>query len=374
MGWLLPRLSRLPFRAVDRLKGAAHRVTARIPHSKPWLPSDEEWPAVTGRLRPGSIAGGPCAEQFAGEASEWLGGTAGVAVNSGTSALHLALLAVGVRERSEVLVPAYSCAALLNAVRLAGAVPVLVDSEPDGFNLCADDARRRLTKRAAAIVVAHMFGQPAPVDRFLDLAIPVIEDCAQSLGARAAGTPCGGLGRAAISSFYATKVITTGQGGLVSCRETALLAAVLDRVEYDNRDEWRPRFNELMSELPAALGLWQLERLPAFLERRRALASFYDEQLGLSGSRAHCPGAIYYRYVLRVADAASAIHGLQALDIDAKRPVYRPLHQYLGGDFPHAQAAHEQLVSLPLYPALSDAEADRIVAAVRAVGPRIWRC
>src|SRR4051812_38798350 len=142
-----------------------------------------------GRMAPGWIADGPCGEAFAEAAATWLGAGyplagGGVAVNSGTSALHLALLAVGVRPGSEVLVPAYCCAALLNAVALAGAVPALVDAEPGGFNLSAADARRRLTWRSAAVVVAHMFGRPAPLAPFLELGIPVIEDCAQSLGAR----------------------------------------------------------------------------------------------------------------------------------------------------------------------------------------------
>src|SRR5712692_660765 len=118
-----------------------------IPHSKPTLPSRKEWSEITARLAPGWIADGPCVEAFARQAAGWLGGVGGVAVNSGTSALHLALLAVGVRPGSEVLIPAYCCAALLNAVDLAGAIPVLVDAEPGGFNLCAEDARRRLTAR-----------------------------------------------------------------------------------------------------------------------------------------------------------------------------------------------------------------------------------
>src|SRR5690349_10020793 len=114
-----------------------------IPHSKPTLPSSDEWSDITTRLAPGWIANGPCVEAFAGEAAGWLGGAGGVAVNSGTSALHLALLAVGVQPGAEVLVPAYCCAALLNAVHLAGAQPVLVDAEPGGFNICPEDARRR---------------------------------------------------------------------------------------------------------------------------------------------------------------------------------------------------------------------------------------
>jgi perosamine synthetase len=346
----------------------------RIPHSKPVLPSHEEWSEIAARLAPGWIADGPCAETFAKEAARWLGGIGGVAVNSGTSALHLALLAVGVQPGSEVLVPAYGCAALLNAVQLAGAVPALVDTEPGGFNICPEDARRRLTPRTAAVVVAHLFGHPAPLAPFLDLGVPVVEDCAQSLGAMAAEAPTGSHGAMAIGSFYATKVITTGQGGLVSSASAAALAAVRDWVEYDNREDWCPRFNYKMTEIQAVLGLWQLDRLASFLARRRAIARYYDERLALTPAPSTPPGAICYRYVLRVEDAETVIRELQTLGVDAKRPVYRPLHHYLGGDYPRAQAAHQESVSLPLYPALTDSEVEAVVEALESINPRMRRC
>jgi perosamine synthetase len=346
----------------------------RIPHSKPVLPTREQWSEITARLAPGWIAGGPCVEAFATEAARWLGGSGGVAVNSGTSALHLALLAVGARPGSEVLVPAYCCAALLNAVQFVGGVPVLVDTEPGGANLCPEDARRRQTPRTAAVVVAHLFGQPSPLAPFLDLGIPVIEDCAQSLGAMGEGAPTGSRGAITIGSFYATKVITTGHGGAVSSSCSHYLSIVRDRVEYDNREDWRPRFNYQMTEIQAALGLWQLDRLPSFLARRRAIAGYFDERLALAPVSSVPPSGVCYRYVIRVGEAETVIRELQARGVDAKRPVYRPLHHYLGGDYPGAQTAHEQSVSLPLYPALTDAEVERIVDAVRFVNPRMRRC
>lgn len=336
-----------------------------IPHSRPLLPGPEEWAGVTSRLAPGWIADGPCLERFETEAAAWLGGSGGVAVNSGTSALHLALLAVGVTPGSEVLVPAYCCAALLNAVRLAEAVPVLVDCVRGGFNLCPEDAARRKTPRTRAVVVAHLFGRPAPLAPFLDLSIPVVEDCAQSLGASEEGALTGTQGAVCITSFYATKVITTGQGGLVSSADPERLASVRDRVEYDHRDDWQPRFNYRMSELQAALGLWQLERLPDLLARRRELARSYDRTLATAGvqSPEAPPGDIRYRYWIRVPSAEKTISAFRALGVGAARPVHRPLHHYVGGECPHSEAAHHQLVSLPLYPALTDAEAERVQQA-----------
>jgi dTDP-4-amino-4,6-dideoxygalactose transaminase len=327
------------------------------------------------------VANGPCVEAFEAKAARWLGGTGGVAVNSGTSALHLALLAVGAGPGTEVLLPAYCCAALLNAVHLAGATPVLVDSVPGGFNLCPEDARHRVSDRTAAVVVAHLFGHPAPLEPFLELGIPVVEDCAQSLGATEGGSLTGSRGAVAICSFYATKVITTGQGGLVSTGDADRLALLRDLVDYDNREEWRPRFSYGISEMQAALGLWQLERLPEWLRRRRALAAFFDAELSSAPGRPGDPpgGAgrgpaspapppslepIHFRYPVRVPDADTALAALQERGIGAKRPVHRPLHHYfppLAREYPHAEAAHNQLVSLPLYPALTDTEARGVV-------------
>lgn len=327
----------------------------RIPHSRPTLPTTEEWAEVTGRLAPGWAADGPCTEQFAGKAAARLNCKFGTVVNSGTSALHLALLAVGVRPGQEVMVPAYCCAALLNAVALVGATPILVDCAPGGYNACPDDAARKLTSRTAAIVVAHMFGTPAPLDGFLALGPPVIEDCAQSIGA-----DCGGRGRLAVGSFYATKVITTGHGGLVATSDPELAERVRDLTHYDNREEWRPRFNYGLGETAAALGLWQLERLDSFLATRSEIRFHYNQALGIPDGGGE---SIPYRYVLRVPNATAAIQALDAAGIDAKRPVYSPLHHYLGGDAPYAQAAHEQTVSIPIYPLLSEEETTRVARA-----------
>jgi len=331
-----------------------------IAHSYPTLPEGDAWREVTDLLAPGWAAGGPCLAAFEAEAAARLGCPHGVAANSGTSALHLALRAVGVGAAAEVLVPAYCCAALLNAVALCGATPVLVDTEADGVNLCPEDAARRRTPRTAAVVVAHMFGSTAPLEPFLALGVPVIEDCAQSLGAVAEGGPTGSRGAVAVGSFYATKVITTGQGGLAATRDPALASRLRDALQYDNREAWAPTGNYGLGELPAALGLWQLARLTGFLQRRAAIADYYDEALG---SPPRPPGAIAYRYTVRVPDADRVLPALRAAGVDARRPVYRPLHHYLGGDYPGAEAAHREVVSLPIYPTLTDDQVHHVAEA-----------
>jgi dTDP-4-amino-4,6-dideoxygalactose transaminase len=310
-------------------------------------------------------------------AAPWLGGTEGTAVNSGSTALQLALLAAGVRPGSKVAVPAYCCAALLNAVSGAGALPLLVDSEPGGYHLAVEDLARRWTPEVSAIVVAHLFGDPIDVAPFQEFGVPVIEDCAQSIGATRRGRFTGGDGSLSIGSFYATKVLTTGQGGLVATSRPDFAEAVRELTEYDNRDTWQPRFSVGMSEIQAALGLWQLERLSSFLSRRRAIANYYAERLleslGVVPANRSASEAepIYYRFTLRAREAETAFRRLRELGVDSKRPVYRPLHHYLGGDYPQAQSAHEQIVSLPIYPGLSDAEVEAVARAVEAL-PGLW--
>lgn len=335
-----------------------------IPHSRPTLPEGDEWREVTDLLTPGWAADGPCTAAFEAEAAAWLGCEQGVAVNSGTSALSLALRAVGVGPGAEVLVPAYCCAALLNAVTLCGAAPVLVDTEPGGDNLCPEDAARRRTDRTGAVVVAHMFGVPTAVAPFRALGLPVVEDCAQSLGAAGEAGPTGAAGDVAVGSFYATKVITTGQGGLAATRDPGLADRLRDLRQYDNRDDWRPAGNFGLGELPAALGRWQLVRLASFLKRRAEIADYYAEVLGLPPRR---PGAIAYRFVVRVPDAESAILALRARGVDAKRPVYRPLHHYLGGEYAGAEDAHRGNLSLPIYPTLTDAQLRHVADAAADV-------
>src|SRR5690606_3234224 len=145
-------------------------------------------------------------------------------------------------------------------------------------------------------------------------------------------------------------------GGIVTAANSERVAGVRDLVEYDNRDEWKPRFSYGFTEMQAALGLWQIERLKEFLLRRRVIADYYTERFSAqqiaipSATGSTDLGRIYYRYVLRARDAEAAIGVLRALGVDAKRPVFRPLHHYLGEEAPHAQAAHEQIVSLPIYP------------------------
>ncbi len=266
------------------------------------------------------------------------------AVSSGSAALHLALLALGVRRGDRVALPTYACAAVLNAVHYVGGRPIFLDCDGNG-NVAAVPG--------CVTIVSHMFGLPAPFG-----GPRILEDFAMALGARKPRGP-------AIGSFYATKVVTTGQGGFVAGCD------VDDLLDYDNRDDYRVRYNYRMSGIAAAIGEVQLGRLSGFIKRRRRIAEYYFREL--ERARVELPvraaNHIYYRFVVRARDADALIRFLRERGIEAKRPVYRPLHTYFAdvrGNFRGAEEMHRRAVSLPIYPSLSDRDAARVVGAVRA--------
>lgn len=339
-----------------------------IPHSRPTL-GEADLQALAAVLQSGFISQGAKVAAFEREMAATLGVRGGVATSSGTAALHLALLALGVGEGDEVLIPTYACAALLHAVRAVRAVPRFVDSDPASFNMDPQAARTACSPRAKALIVVHSFGLPAELDDLKGLGLPLIEAAAQALGASYGGRPVGSIGEASVFSFYATKLITTGEGGMLLANDERILAAGRDLREYDQKEDDRLRFNYKMTDLQAALGLVQLGQLPHFLERRKAIASRYRErlealpvQLPLDPSDRE---QVHYRFVVTgPLPADHYLGGLQPLGVEARRPVFRPLHRYLGiQGFPGAEAAWEKAVSLPLYPSLRDEEIDRVVAA-----------
>lgn len=344
----------------------------KIPHSRPSLGRGERKAAAevvaSGMLAQGREVGG-----FEREIAAVLERRRAVAVSSGTAALHLALVALGLRAGDRVAVPSFACAALLHAVALAGATPRLVDVDPYTFNMDPDDLRRKRGGRVRAVVLPHMFGLPADIDAVLSLGVPVIEDCALSLGARSRGRTVGGLGKLSVLSFYATKMITTGEGGMVAGDSARLLRDLEDRRSYDGRRCYRDRYNYKMTDLQAAIGRVQLGRLENFIRARRRLASLYRRSL--EGGPWELPVSseehVYYRFVLRTRFPDRLITALERRGIEARRPVFRPLHRQLGlgrDGFPGAEEAYRHAVSLPIYPALTASEAKRVTTALwRAV-------
>lgn len=350
----------------------------RIPHNRPTLGRAEERAAARA-IRSGWIAPGPEARALEREFAARLGpGMGAVSVNSGSSALHLAVLALGIGPGDRVLVPSYACSALLNAVRYAGAVPVPCDVRPGDWTLDPARVLARAGRRARAVVETHTFGFPAPVEPFRRKGLAVIEDGAQSLGARLSGRPVGALGDVAVFSFGPTKPMTAGAGGVVAARRAAVLARVRDLRDYDRRPSYRVRYNYALDDIAAAVARAQLARLTGFLARRRRLAARYRARLsrlpGVSfqeASRGAEPS--FYRFVVRTPlPAGKVVRALAARGISAIRPVEprHLLHRYLGlpaRDFPVAEELARSAVSLPLYPSLSDRDQRRVIAALEEV-------
>ncbi len=286
-----------------------------IPHSRPFI-DDEDAREVQRVLLSGQIAQDGEVARFESRMASYVGVRGAAAVSSGSSALHLALLALGVGPGDEVLVPSYVCPAVLNAVLHTGAAPVVADIEPATFNLSAGDARRRITPRTRALIVAHLFGVPADLDALGSLGVPVVEDLAMSLGSRWRGKRTGCFGSLAVCSFYATKMMATGEGGMVLGGDEALVDAVRDLRAMDEKEDFRVRFNCKMTDLQAALGLSQLRKLAGFIARRREIADLYGEELRRLGlpapqAPAECE-PVWYRYVLMLdGDAGPCIEEMR---------------------------------------------------------------
>lgn len=339
-----------------------------IPHSRPTL-ADDDARAVARIVSGGQLAQGPETAAFERELAVRLGTAAAAAVSSGTVALELALRAVGVGAGDDVIVPTWTCDALHHAVVRAGAAPVLADADPRTHALALADVRARLTPRTRAIVVVHAFGRAVDVRPFAALGPAVVEDCAQALGAAVEGRAAGATGAAAVCSFYATKVITTGEGGAVA-GPAPLVAGVRDAREYDERPDLTPRGNAKLTDLQAALGRSQLARLDTFLARRRAVAARYRAALADApcvlpedAGAAH----VYHRFVVEVDRPVDAvIAALAARGVTARRPVFRPLHHATGAaGFPAADRLWARALSLPCYPTLGDADVDTVAGALR---------
>ncbi|MBX3371614.1 MAG: DegT/DnrJ/EryC1/StrS family aminotransferase [Nitrospira sp.] len=337
-----------------------------IPHSKPSL-GQEELRAVTEVLRSGQITAGPMVAQFERGIAAYIGLHGGVAVSSGTVALELALRALGVGHGDNVILPSYVCSAPWLAVQRVGAQARLVDINPTTYNLDPQKVRKARTSRTRAVIVPHMFGLPADLTSLQSLDIPLIEDCAQTLGAMEQGRAVGSVGTLTVCSFYATKLLCTGEGGMVLSNDEALLERVRALREYDKAPSLNSAAgNCKLTDLQAAIGVAQLNQLGEFLDKRSALAALYRDMLSpelftmpvVPAGRTH----VYFRFVVRL------MNGLQSADdftdylsrlahrgLQCRKPVFRPLHRYLDlPDFPASDEADASAISLPIHPSLTD--------------------
>lgn len=338
--------------------------------------NEDDIAAVIGVLRSGWLSNGLACRALEAASAALAGKQLGSAVSSGTAALHLALLALGVGAGDEVIVSSYVCAGLAHLIRYTGAIPVIVDvAEVDG-NMSAESLRAALSLKTRAIIVPHMFGLMADIGAIKGMAgqVPVIEDCAMAHGATLAGRPAGSFGDLAVFSFYATKMVTGGEGGVVVTDSPATLAVLEDYREYDKKMDDKIRYNYKLSDLDAALAVSQLKRLPDFITRRQVLAAQYTA--GFAGLPLSLPTVpadrhhTFYRYVVRAqsAELANQLRDfLKSQGVGCGYGVVGGLHRVLKspGQFPHTERWLDRAVSLPIYPNLSDQEVATVINLIK---------
>jgi perosamine synthetase len=314
-----------------------------------------------------------------------------IATSNGTTALHLALAVAGVGPEDEVVVPSLTFVATAAAVRYVGASPVFAESDPAHWCVDPGDVANRITSHTRALLPVDLYGHPADMDALAEIAaeheLVMVEDAAEALGARYRGRPAGGLGLLGVLSFYGNKLITTGEGGAVLTDDPALAerARLLrDHAMDPDRRYWHGEigFNYRITNMQAALGVAQLERLDEFLERKRQIAAAY--QVGLQDlpgvtlqEEADWASSAWWMTTLRI--DSSRVHRdelatrLRAAGVDS-RPTFVPLHLLphlrQEGTLPVAEAIGSEGLSLPSSTSLTDAELDHVIASVRAAVTR----
>ena len=340
---------------------------------------EAELAAVAEVLASGALTMGPRVGELECALAGAVGTADAVAVSSGTAALHLTVLALGIGPGDEVIVPAYTFPATANAVELTGARAVLVDVDPRTFLMRPDAVAAAVTESTRAVIAVHLFGRPVAWEE-LQTAVPqhvvLVEDAAGALGARYRGTPCGALGLAACFSFHPRKIVTTGEGGAVTTDEPEL-AAALRRLRHHGLtteagvvDIPAPGLNYRLPDVLCALGIPQLERLEQLLTARERVAGWYEERLG---HLVETPGPAagdrhgWQAYVVGLARRDEALAALRAQGIEAQIGTYavNALGAYAGrGAFPGADEAFARALALPFATTTTEDEVERVVAAL----------
>jgi dTDP-4-amino-4,6-dideoxygalactose transaminase len=349
--------------------------------------------AVKGVLDSGQYILGPEVEAFEREFAACCGGGHGIAVNSGTSALHLALLGAGIGPGDEVITTPFTFVATASAICNAGARPVFVDIDPASFTIDPAQIAAAITPRTRAIIPVHLYGQPADMDPIVDIArrhgLTVIEDACQAHAAEYKGRPVGSLGDFACFSFYPGKNLGAfGEGGLVIARDGAAARIVRMLRDWGQERKYEhvmPGFNFRMDGLQGAILRVKLPHLDAWTESRREAARRYQDLLAGTGVKTPTEQAyarhVYHVYAIRTSDRAALQKHLDEAGVQTgihyPTPVHlQPAYKDLGyrqGEFPHAEAAAREVLSLPMFPGLS-AEQQAHVASSLAIAQETITC
>jgi dTDP-4-amino-4,6-dideoxygalactose transaminase len=384
---------------------------AFLPFSRPTI-GEEEIAELLDSIRSGWITTGPKVERFTARFVEYVGGRYALALSSATAGLHVALLAHGIGPGDEVITTPLTFAATLNVIAQVGATPVLADADARTLQIRVDEVARCITPRTRAIIPVHFAGQPADLDPILALAeqhgLVVIEDAAHAIGTEYKGRRIGSFPTTSVFSFHPNKNITTGEGGMLVTHDQAVFErAALLAFHGMDRNAWRrfdkagsprydialPGYKYNMMDIQAALGLHQLGKLESFLAARERLARAYQEAFA-DLDELTCPTPVPYpaRHAWHL---YTPLVNLEALTIDRDRfmqelkarnigsglhytaahefSYYRDRFGWRPNDFPGAHAVSERIMSLPLFPTMTDADQGDVIEAVRDICARYRR-
>lgn len=350
--------------------------------AKPYL-DEAEIEAVAAVLRSGVIAEGPRVAQFEQAFAEYIGVGHAVAVNSGTAALHVALMAHGIGKGDEVITSPFSFVATANSIVYTGAKPVFADIEPDTYNISPDQIHEMITSRTKAIMPVHLYGHAADMGAIMEIAedhnLLVIEDACQAHGATYKGKKVGSFGTGAFS-FYPTKNMTTSEGGILTTDDPNIAARSRMLRAHGSKQRYLHEmigYNFRMTDISAAIGIVQMGRLAEFTEKRRQNAKKLSTGLNstkniiLPVEKEHC-SHVYHQYTIRTPRRDSLRDALQAKDIGTGTyyPLcihQQPLYKEMGfaGSFPHSEKASREVLSIPVHPGLSDADISTVIAAIK---------
>ena len=373
------------------------QASNQIPLSQPELRS-QDIRAVTEVLSGTQLALGPRTKMFEQALAEYVQTNFAVAVNSGTSALHLIIRALGIRRGDEVITTPFSFVASANCVLMEGATPVFVDIEPRSLCIDPELVEAAITRRTKAILAVDVFGHPADWNRLEQIAkdhgLLLIEDSAESLGSRLGGKPCGSFGRAAIFGFYPNKQITTGEGGAVVTDDEVLAECCRSMANQGRGDGgWlnhvRLGYNYRLDEMSAALGQSQLERIEEIVAARAQVAAWYLEELK-DEDDVVVPGVAddvrmsWFVFVIRLADSFTradrdkTMEALRAQGIGCQ-DYFQPIHlqpfiqEELGtkpGQFPITESVSDRTIALPFFPQMTQEQVLRVVESLSKAIPR----
>ena len=366
---------------------------------------EEEARAAAEVIRSGWLTMGPKTFEFERQFAQYVGAPDAIALSSGTAALHLALESLGIGAGDEVLLPTTTFTATAEVVCYLGAKPVFVEVEPETMNLHVLDAARRITPKTKAIIPVHLSGLPCEMREIHEVAekhkLRVVEDAAHALPASYHGTPIGALSEITAFSFYATKTLTTGEGGIITTANKALADRIrIMRLHGIERDAWKRYSNEgswfyevveagfkyNMTDIQAAIGLVQLSKSDSLSAARHAIAERYSAVFArIAGLQVPSTRldrrTSWHLYILRLRpgyfriDRGQFINELKRRGVGTSvhfiplhlQPFYQRKFNYRAGDFPVAEREYERALSLPIYPTMSDPEIRHVIAAVEEV-------